>query len=161
MAIATFTYCRRLALRAWRTMAPLRYAAKFDPFLSLDCAPRALHPPWRNPKIGRNQIFPSGNYARQGLLGRLRDGSRLRLGSGQLQGWSKGCSTGCVIAPCHKGDLRQPRAHHFDRTCTVPSMRSANLHTARKVLRATSSSTSQAGYDWIELEISRFLFRFT
>ena len=27
-----------LALRAWRTMAPLRYAAKFDPFLSLDCA---------------------------------------------------------------------------------------------------------------------------
>ena len=26
------------------TMAPLRCAAKFDPFLSLDCAPPALHP---------------------------------------------------------------------------------------------------------------------
>ena len=25
-------------------MAPLRYAAKFDPVLSLDCAPHALHP---------------------------------------------------------------------------------------------------------------------
>ena len=25
-------------------MAPLRYAAKFDPFLSLDCASHALHP---------------------------------------------------------------------------------------------------------------------
>ena len=27
-----------LAPRAWRTMAPLRCIAKFDPFLSLDCA---------------------------------------------------------------------------------------------------------------------------
>ena len=26
------------------TMAPLRYAAKFNTFLSLDCAPHALHP---------------------------------------------------------------------------------------------------------------------
>ena len=26
------------------TMAQLRYAAKFDPFLSLDCAPHTLHP---------------------------------------------------------------------------------------------------------------------
>ena len=26
------------------TIAPLHYAAKFDPFLSLDCAPHALHP---------------------------------------------------------------------------------------------------------------------
>ena len=25
-------------------MAPLRYAAKFDPFLSLDCTPHTLHP---------------------------------------------------------------------------------------------------------------------
>ena len=25
-------------------MAPLRYAAKFDPFLSLDCAPTTLDP---------------------------------------------------------------------------------------------------------------------
>ena len=42
-------------------MAPLRYAAKFDPFLSLDCAPRP--PPWRNPRKGRDQILPSGNLA--------------------------------------------------------------------------------------------------
>ena len=34
-----FLYCRCFALLAWRTMAPLRCAAKFDPFLSLDCAP--------------------------------------------------------------------------------------------------------------------------
>ena len=33
--------------------------AKFDPFLSLDCAPRP--PPWRNPRKGRDQILPSGN----------------------------------------------------------------------------------------------------
>ena len=41
------------------TMAPLRYAAKFDPFLSLDCAPHP--PPWHNPRKGRDQILPSGN----------------------------------------------------------------------------------------------------
>ena len=40
-------------------MAPLRCAAKFDPFLSLDCAPTP--PPWRNPRKGRDQILPSGN----------------------------------------------------------------------------------------------------
>ena len=40
-------------------MAPLRCAAKFDPFLSLDCAP--FPPPWRNPRKGRDQILPSGN----------------------------------------------------------------------------------------------------
>ena len=34
MAIAIFLDCICLALRAWRTMAPLRCAAKFDPFLS-------------------------------------------------------------------------------------------------------------------------------
>ena len=40
------------------TMASLRYAAKFDPFLSLDCAPTpfTLHP-----RKGRDQILPSGN----------------------------------------------------------------------------------------------------
>ena len=38
------------------TMAPLCCNAKFDPFLSLDCAP-----PWRNPRIGRDQILPPGN----------------------------------------------------------------------------------------------------
>ena len=43
------------------TMAPLLCAAKFDPFLSLDCAPRP--PPWRNPMKGRDQILPSGNLA--------------------------------------------------------------------------------------------------
>ena len=37
--VARFLDCMCLALWAWRTMAPLRYAAKFDPFLSLDCAP--------------------------------------------------------------------------------------------------------------------------
>ena len=36
MAIAKCLDCRR---SAWKTMAPLRCAAKFDPFLSLDCAP--------------------------------------------------------------------------------------------------------------------------
>ena len=40
-------------------MAPLRYAAKFDPFLSLDCAPRP--PPWHNPRKGRDQVLPSCN----------------------------------------------------------------------------------------------------
>ena len=38
MAIARFLDLMCLALRAPRTMAPLRCAAKFDPFLSLDCA---------------------------------------------------------------------------------------------------------------------------
>ena len=47
------------------TMAPLHYAAKFDPFLSLDCAPRPT--PWRNPRKGRDQILPSGNTDRRSL----------------------------------------------------------------------------------------------
>ena len=38
-------------------MAPLRSAAKFDSFLSLDWAP----PPWRNTRKGRDQLLPSGN----------------------------------------------------------------------------------------------------
>ena len=42
-------------------MAPLLYAAKFDPFLALDCAPRP--PPWRNPRKGRDEILPSRNHA--------------------------------------------------------------------------------------------------
>ena len=56
-------------------MAPLRYAAKFDPFLFLDCAPTPSTlappspPPWHNPRKGRDQILPSGNtdleYAKQ------------------------------------------------------------------------------------------------
>ena len=36
----------------------LRYTAKFDPFLSINCA--HCPPPWRNPRKGRNQILPSG-----------------------------------------------------------------------------------------------------
>ena len=51
MAIAGFLDRMCLALQARRTMAPLRCAAKFDPFLSLDCAP------WRNPRKGRDQIL--------------------------------------------------------------------------------------------------------
>ena len=39
MDIDKFLNCRCLALWARRIMAPLRYTAKFDPFLSLDCAP--------------------------------------------------------------------------------------------------------------------------
>ena len=35
--------------------------AKFDPFLSFDCAP--CPPPWRNQRKGRDQILPSGNLA--------------------------------------------------------------------------------------------------
>ena len=41
--------------------------AKFDPFLSLDCAPTPStlapppSPPWRDPRRGRDQILPSGN----------------------------------------------------------------------------------------------------
>ena len=38
MAIARFLDCMCLALWARRTIAPLRCAARFDPFLSLDCA---------------------------------------------------------------------------------------------------------------------------
>ena len=38
MAIAKFLECMHLALQAWWTMAPLRYTAKFDPFLPLHCA---------------------------------------------------------------------------------------------------------------------------
>ena len=45
------------------TMALLRYAAKFDPSLSLDCAPPPP-PPWHNPRKGRDQILPSGYRGR-------------------------------------------------------------------------------------------------
>ena len=38
MAIARFLDRMCLALRTCRTMAPLGYTAKYDPFLSLDCA---------------------------------------------------------------------------------------------------------------------------
>ena len=42
-------------------MAPLRYYAKFDLSLSLDCAP--CPPPRHNPRKGRDQILPSCNLA--------------------------------------------------------------------------------------------------
>ena len=57
------------------TIALLRYAVKFDPFLSLDCAPTPSTlelpptPPWRIPRKGRDQILQSGNLA-GGLLPR-------------------------------------------------------------------------------------------
>ena len=44
------------------TMALLRYTAKFNPFLSLDCTPSPPHTPsWRNPRKGRDHILSSGN----------------------------------------------------------------------------------------------------
>ena len=39
MATARFLRSYVYGPSGFRTMAPLRYAAKFDPFLSLDCAP--------------------------------------------------------------------------------------------------------------------------
>ena len=42
-------------------MALIRYAAKFDPFLSLDCAPSPST--LAQSKEGRDQILPSGNLA--------------------------------------------------------------------------------------------------
>ena len=39
-------------------MSLLHCAAKFDPFLSLDCPPTR-----RNPRKGRDQLLPSGNLA--------------------------------------------------------------------------------------------------
>ena len=39
MAIARFLESYVFGPSGFWTMAPLRYAAKFDPFLSLDCAP--------------------------------------------------------------------------------------------------------------------------
>ena len=48
-------------------MGPLRYTAKCDPFLSLDCAPTPST--WHNPRKGRHQILPSGNLGIQdGLI---------------------------------------------------------------------------------------------
>ena len=57
MAITRFLH--RMCLVLWASGLQLCYAAKFDPFLSLDCAPRP--PPWCNPRKGRDQIMPSGN----------------------------------------------------------------------------------------------------
>ena len=61
-------------------MAPLHYAAKFDPFLSLDCA-------WVEgveERKGRDPILPSGNLAHRrdaegDMKARLPDGKILSL----------------------------------------------------------------------------------
>ena len=55
MAIAIFLESYVFGPSGFWTMAPLRYAAKFDPFLSLDWAPHP--PPWRNPRKERDQIL--------------------------------------------------------------------------------------------------------
>ena len=50
-------------------MAPLRYAAKFDPFLS--------NFPWIVPEWrAGDQILPSGNLAGTGTVARTRGGAR-------------------------------------------------------------------------------------
>ena len=69
MEIAQFLDCMHLALQAWKTMAPLRYAAKFDPFLSLDCAPMTSNLTWSKPRNGRDHILPSGNTEHYSLTG--------------------------------------------------------------------------------------------
>ena len=55
MAIARFLESYVLGPLGFWTMAPLRYAAKFDPFLSLDCA--RVEGVGRNPRKGRDQIL--------------------------------------------------------------------------------------------------------
>ena len=62
--------CHVFGPSGFRTMAPLCYAAKFDPFLSSDCA---RHIPGK----GRDQILPSGNPDGSPLL-KLRIKSRAR-----------------------------------------------------------------------------------
>ena len=62
------------------TMALPRYAARFDPFLSLDCAPRP--PPWHNPRKGRDQILPSGNTEQGSAAAKAGGGVR---GGGRAQ----------------------------------------------------------------------------
>ena len=53
MAIAKFLDCMPSGF--WTMALYLHYAAKFDPFLSEDCAPRP--PPPHNPRKGRDQKF--------------------------------------------------------------------------------------------------------
>ena len=54
MAIARFLDRMCLVLRGFWSMAPLRYAAKFDPFLSLDCAPTPSTPAQYKERKGSN-----------------------------------------------------------------------------------------------------------
>ena len=63
-------------------MAPLRYAAKCDPFLSLDCATHP--PPWHNPRKARDQLLLFGNHAAVdggGGSGEIKGRRRLRTDS--------------------------------------------------------------------------------
>ena len=59
MAIAGFLESYVFGPSGFWTMAPIRSAAKFDTFHSLDCA--RVEGVGRNPRKGRNQILPSGN----------------------------------------------------------------------------------------------------
>ena len=61
MAIARFLELYVFGPSGFWTMAPLSYSAKFDPFLSLDCAPTPST--LAQSKEGRDQILPSGNLA--------------------------------------------------------------------------------------------------
>ena len=54
-------------------MAPLRYAAKFDPFLFLDCV--RMEGVGHNPRKERDQILPSGNTALRTTEGTTPEGS--------------------------------------------------------------------------------------
>ena len=57
MAIAGFLESYVFGPSGFRTMAPLRYAAKFDPFLSLDCAPTPSTLAQSKERKGRDQIL--------------------------------------------------------------------------------------------------------
>ena len=67
-------------------MAPLRYTAKFDPFLSLDCAP-ALHPGTIQGKEGKGSNFAIWQHYRK--VRRVR-GCRLRQLPDRLPGLHRG-----------------------------------------------------------------------
>ena len=70
-------------------MAPLRCAAKFDPFLSLDCA--RVEGVGRNPRKGRDQILPSGTHGTTMFLAQVSGsmgldvGDRLQSGSRKMK----------------------------------------------------------------------------
>ena len=85
MAIARFLKSYVFGPSGFWTMAPLRYAAKFDPFLSLDCAPTpstlaqskerkgsnfAIWQPWRELlcRCGLSQQPEEGPASRHSVL---------------------------------------------------------------------------------------------
>ena len=63
IATARFIDCMCLAPLGFWSMAPLRYAAKFDPFISLDCAPTPST--LAQSKERKGSFLPSGNLGRQ------------------------------------------------------------------------------------------------